>query len=138
MTIVAAWISAETGVGPSIASGSQTWSGNCALLPAAPPKRSRAMPVTTAAGAAGTWAKTSLKSERAELVEDPDQAEPEGQVADAVDDERLLRGAGGGAAGEPEADQQVRGRPTPSQKKKRSRKLSARTSISIEKTKKGR
>ena len=33
VTIVAAWISAETGVGPSIASGSQTWSGNCALLP---------------------------------------------------------------------------------------------------------
>jgi hypothetical protein len=29
-------------------------------------------------------------------------------------------------------------RPTPSQKKKRRRKLSARTSISIEKTKKGR
>jgi len=31
--MVAAWSSAETGVGPSIASGSQTWSGNCALLP---------------------------------------------------------------------------------------------------------
>jgi hypothetical protein len=27
-TMVAAWISALTGVGPSIASGSQTWSGN--------------------------------------------------------------------------------------------------------------
>ena len=36
VTIVAAWISALTGVGPSIASGSQTWSGNCALLPNAP------------------------------------------------------------------------------------------------------
>ena len=35
-TIVAAWISAETGVGPSIASGSQTWNGNCALFPIAP------------------------------------------------------------------------------------------------------
>ena len=32
VTMVAAWISAETGVGPSIASGSQTWSGNCARL----------------------------------------------------------------------------------------------------------
>ena len=31
-TIVAAWISALTGVGPSIASGSQTCSGNCADL----------------------------------------------------------------------------------------------------------
>src|ERR1700674_4344611 len=36
VTIVAAWISAETGVGPSIASGSQTYSGNCADLPVAP------------------------------------------------------------------------------------------------------
>src|SRR4051812_21921876 len=36
LTIVAAWISADTGVGPSIASGSQTWSGNWALLPMAP------------------------------------------------------------------------------------------------------
>jgi len=35
-TIVAAWINAETGVGPSIASGNQTWNGNCADLPQAP------------------------------------------------------------------------------------------------------
>ena len=35
-TIVAAWISALTGDGPSIASGSQTWNGNCADLPIAP------------------------------------------------------------------------------------------------------
>src|SRR6476659_1354485 len=43
LTIVAAWIRAETGVGPSIASGSQTWSGNWALLPTAPAKMNRAM-----------------------------------------------------------------------------------------------
>ena len=36
VTIVAAWIRAEIGVGPSIESGSQTCSGNCALLPIAP------------------------------------------------------------------------------------------------------
>ncbi len=41
MTIVAAWISADTGVGPSIASGSQTYSGICALLPVAPTNSSR-------------------------------------------------------------------------------------------------
>ncbi len=34
-TIVAAWISAEMGVGPGIASGSQVWKGNCADLPSA-------------------------------------------------------------------------------------------------------
>ena len=37
-TIVAAWINAETGVGPSIASGNQTCSGNWADLPTAPQK----------------------------------------------------------------------------------------------------
>ena len=45
VTIVAAWIRAETGVGPSMASGSQTWSGNCALLPTAPRKSSSAIAV---------------------------------------------------------------------------------------------
>ncbi len=35
-TIVAAWIIAETGVGPSIASGSQTCKGHWADLPTAP------------------------------------------------------------------------------------------------------
>src|SRR5690242_11122882 len=39
VTIVAAWINAEIGVGPSIESGSHTWSGTCALLPIAPMKR---------------------------------------------------------------------------------------------------
>src|SRR5215207_8933290 len=51
--------------------------------------------------------------ERAELIEDPDQPQPKCQVADAVDDERLLRGAGGGAASEPEPDQQVRRQTNP-------------------------
>ena len=36
VTMVAAWMSADTGVGPSIASGSQMCSGNCADLPTAP------------------------------------------------------------------------------------------------------
>ena len=37
-TMVAAWMRALTGVGPAMASGSQTCSGNWALLPTAPPK----------------------------------------------------------------------------------------------------
>ena len=37
-TIVAAWIKAETGVGPSMASGSQTCNGTCADLPIGPQK----------------------------------------------------------------------------------------------------
>ena len=39
VTMVAAWMSAETGVGPSIASGNQVCSRNCADLPIAPMKR---------------------------------------------------------------------------------------------------
>ena len=41
VTMVAAWISAETGVGPSMASGSQVCSRNCADLPMAPMNSSR-------------------------------------------------------------------------------------------------
>ena len=46
--MVAAWMSAETGVGPSIASGSQVCSGNCALLANAPIASSTQMPVISA------------------------------------------------------------------------------------------
>src|SRR4051812_1446065 len=49
VTIVAAWISADTGVGPSIASGSQTYNGNCADLPVAPRNSSRDAAVRTVA-----------------------------------------------------------------------------------------
>src|SRR5262245_58410585 len=39
VTIVAAWINADTGVGPAIASGSQVNSGICADLPVQPPNK---------------------------------------------------------------------------------------------------
>src|SRR5277367_4476324 len=39
VTMVAAWINAEIGVGPSMESGSQTCSGICADLPMAPTNR---------------------------------------------------------------------------------------------------
>lgn len=41
VTIVAAWINAETGVGPSIASGNQTCKPICADLPKAPNNRKK-------------------------------------------------------------------------------------------------
>ena len=47
VTIVAAWISALTGVGPSMASGSQTCKGNWALLPHAPSNSSKQIAVPT-------------------------------------------------------------------------------------------
>src|SRR6186997_341004 len=47
VTIVAAWIKAETGVGPAIASGNHTYSGIWALLPAQP--RNTDQPTSVAA-----------------------------------------------------------------------------------------
>ena len=44
--MVAAWISADTGVGPAMASGSQTYSGICALFPAAPSMKNNVIAVT--------------------------------------------------------------------------------------------
>ena len=54
VTIVAAWISAEIGVGPSIESGSQTCSGNCALLPIAPMNRQMQITVISDQSLPGT------------------------------------------------------------------------------------
>src|SRR3954466_2773965 len=48
VTMVAAWISAEAGVGPAIASGSQVYSGICADFPVQPRNRKRVMAVTVA------------------------------------------------------------------------------------------
>ncbi len=45
VTIVAAWINADTGVGPSMASGSQRYSGSCADFPTAPTNNSIAIAV---------------------------------------------------------------------------------------------
>ena len=55
VTMVAAWISAETGVGPSIASGSQVCSRNCADLPIAPMNSSRQVIVSASQSAPKTW-----------------------------------------------------------------------------------
>jgi len=46
VTSVAAWIRADTGVGPSIASGNQICKPICADLPKAPQKRSSAITVS--------------------------------------------------------------------------------------------
>src|SRR3979411_875943 len=51
VTIVAAWINAEIGVGPSIESGSQVCSGTCALLPMAPTNSAMQTAVSSGHGA---------------------------------------------------------------------------------------
>src|SRR5580693_8379868 len=54
VTIVAAWIKAETGVGPSIASGSQVCRGTCADFAAAAMKSPMQIVRITALGKWGT------------------------------------------------------------------------------------
>ena len=58
VTMVAAWISAEIGVGPSIESGSQTCSGTCADLPIAPMKSSTQISVSSDQGTLGMTSTT--------------------------------------------------------------------------------
>src|SRR6187549_2974809 len=62
VTIVAAWISAEIGVGPSIESGSQTCSGTCADLPMAPMKRQMQITVMADQGVLPQIVKVSFAS----------------------------------------------------------------------------
>src|ERR1700736_2781520 len=58
VTIVAAWISADTGVGPSIASPNQDCSGTCADLAHAPSSSSNPIAVNAPREAPGEPAKT--------------------------------------------------------------------------------
>ena len=66
VTMVAAWMSAETGVGPAIASGSQTCSGTCADLPAAPANSRSAIhvavPLDSLPALPSTWPISSVPS----------------------------------------------------------------------------
>ena len=71
VTMVAAWISAEIGVGPSIESGSQTCSGNCALLPIAPMNsRMQISVISDLEHVAGACVEHRRVVERAEVRED--------------------------------------------------------------------
>ena len=68
VTMVAAWIKAEIGVGPSMESGNQTWSGNWADLPIAPMNRQiqitvskdHEVPGSVSGTRAWVWANTSV------------------------------------------------------------------------------
>ena len=92
MTIVAAWISEETGVGPSIASGSQVWSGSCADLAKAPTRSSRQIAVTVHSLVLEDLRRLGedlAVFEGAEFAEDQEGGEDEADVADDVDHEGL-------------------------------------------------
>jgi hypothetical protein len=77
--MVAAWMSADTGVGPSIASSSQLWSRE-----------------------------DTREGDRADVGEHHHQRDRQAHVADAVDHERFLGRGGRRRLVRPEPDQQVR------------------------------
>ena len=121
VTMVAAWIRAETGVGPSMASGSQVWSRNCADLPIAPMNRRRQIRVSAStlhpeelhglAGMVGRRGEHRVVLDRVEQREHGEDAEREAEIADAVDDEGLDGGRVRRRLVIPEADQEIGGEP---------------------------
>jgi hypothetical protein len=126
VTMVAAWISAETGVGPSIASGSQVCRKSCADLPIAPMNSSTHSRSSYRRDSPGNgWSCRPCRAIGGEdfgnrscrTPEGAEDAEHEAEVADAVDDEGLDRGGAGDSLAVPEADQQIGGEATPSQPK---------------------
>ena len=147
VTMVAAWMSAETGVGPSIASGSQVCSRNCADLPMAPDEEQQADRGQyvdlhnrgTCHGLArivGRRGEDGRRSRSRRKHEDGEDAEREAEIADAVDDECLDRrrvGRRGFLYQKPISRYDAS--PTPSQPKNSWTRLSDVTSISIAKVK---
>ena len=107
--------------GPSMASGSQVCSRNCADLPMAPMNSSRQASVSACqswprkrkvlSASSATRGKIVVERDRAEQHEHQEDAEREAEVADAVDDEGLDRRGVGGGLLVPEADQQVARQP---------------------------
>src|SRR6266568_1110522 len=110
VTMVAAWMRAETGVGPSMASGSQVWSRNCADLPMAPMNRSRQIRVRASACQPRKLMVLPV-SAGADHHEHGEDAEREAEIADPVDDEGLDGGRVRLRLVVPEADEQIAHQP---------------------------
>ena len=93
--MVAAWMSADTGVGPSMASASHGNSGIWADLPATPTSSSRQMAVMLPAPMLAEVGEDGRVLERVcTLSKIEEDGEQEADVADPVVDEGLLAGAG--------------------------------------------
>ena len=100
-------------MGPSIASGSQVWSGSWADFANAPTSSRRQAATSVPSfelNASPAPLEHRQEVERADLVEDQERRDDEADVADHVDDERLDAGCHGRAAAVPVRDQEVRGR----------------------------
>ena len=106
--MVAAWIRAETGVGPAIASGSHVYNGICALFPIAPTKSKIVISVNVEVSMPMRLRKYLVIFNASEVHEDEDNSQQHPQVADAVHDECFVGCIIVVLILEPESDQQVR------------------------------
>ena len=115
-------MSALTGVGPSMASGSQTWSGTCPDLPTAPAEDEDGDSggdghagdggVSNQRCDGGVFEATGaliVKEQRSGLRVEPYHSEQEGQVADSGGDEGFFCCCCGGWFLIPESDEEVGG-----------------------------
>ena len=106
---MAAWISALTGVGPAIASGSQVCRGTWADLPIAPPMIRNDMRVAApAVRRPGAAREIDWMSSVPNCLTIRNRADGKRGVADAGDDERFLGGDDVRAVLIPKPDQQIR------------------------------
>ena len=133
--MVAAWMSAETGVGPSIASGSQVNSGICALFPVAPRNSSSVAATITVPPATNTCGATANRRSYWRLPPQRNSVsmprmKPKSPIRFTTNAFMPARAAETRSYQKPMS--RYEHRPTPSQPTNISRKLSASTSVNIE------
>ena len=131
--MVAAWISADTGVGPSIASGSHTCSGSWADLPTAPANSSRAMTVAVPFGSPRAAWNTGPKSREWNFSQMKTIPMRKAESPIRVVTKAFLAASAAALRSNQNPISRYEHRPTPSQPRYRSRKFWARTSVSMKK-----
>src|SRR5512143_1674762 len=135
--MVAAWIKADTGVGPSMASGSQVYRGIWADFPVAPKNRHRVMAVRSPEpmGNLAARGKTSEKLivPKVQKIRKTPNRNPKSPIR--LTTKAFLPASDADFFSYQKPMSRYEHRPTPSQPTNMSRKLLAPTSVSMAKTK---
>ena len=138
MTIVAAWIRALTGVGPSIASGNHTYSGTWADFPVAPMKSSNVIAVISSPPSSTTrsgWSSTVAKSKLPNVVKMRKRPTMNAKSPTRLVINAFLPAEAAAGRSNQYPIKRKEQTPTSSHPTNMTRKLSAMTSSSIEKVK---
>src|ERR671914_1911088 len=134
VTMVAAWIRADTGVGPSMASGSHVCSGSWADLPTAPANRRRAMTVAVDSARPSAAPNTSPNSMEPNVSKTRTIPISMALSPMRVTMNAFLPASAAAFRSYQYAIRRYEHRPTPSQPTYRRTKLFARTRVSMENT----